>query len=427
MRPLLQLFLFSLLISSPAWAAKKVAVVKLLKGEVDVMTIGKTTKLKVDDWVEDGSVVKTGEKSFVRLIFVDKSQMNIGPSSEMKIEKFSDKDSGVIDLVKGKIRSQVTKDYLQMDKSKSKLFIKTPNAVMGVRGTDFMISTNGRTTSTILFEGAIVFNRLDRRGTLSSSALEDIVDRGVSIRPGEFSVADRIHPLPTVPAVLNVNQFEALEKNANFDSDRTPGNSSGQPVDKSIVPPGLSGESVSNSAGTLKTEVKIAEAREKSPEAAQGYIEGDKIKPTNGAYLHVDSGVIIAPPPGSVYDPNTNTYIPSGTVGTVSGSGEFVPPKNVEITGDGKVLVATTDPVSGKTVVTQAPPPSPVTTTTVVISKTAPTTVFAPVRSPTTTILAPPPVLNPYDPTVVQSQNDTKFQNQTEQKKTSTVTIQTGQ
>ena len=34
-------------------------------------------------------------------------------NSEMKIESFSGKDSGVIDLVKGKIRSQVTKDYLQ--------------------------------------------------------------------------------------------------------------------------------------------------------------------------------------------------------------------------------------------------------------------------------------------------------------------------
>jgi hypothetical protein len=130
------------LMTTSAWASKKVAIVKLLKGEVDVLTLGKTTKLKVEDWVEDGSVVKTGEKSFVKLVFIDKSQMNIGPGSEMKIEKFGEKDSGVIDLVKGKIRSQVTKDYLQMDRNKSKLFIKTPNAVMGVRGTDFLISTN---------------------------------------------------------------------------------------------------------------------------------------------------------------------------------------------------------------------------------------------------------------------------------------------
>src|SRR6476619_7588686 len=123
------LFLILIALTTTAWAQKKVAVVKLLKGDVDILTLGKTSKLKVEDWVEDGSVVKTAEKSFVKLVFIDKSQMNIGPSSEMKIEKFGDKDSGVIDLVKGKIRSQVTKDYLQMDRNKSKLFIKTPNAV----------------------------------------------------------------------------------------------------------------------------------------------------------------------------------------------------------------------------------------------------------------------------------------------------------
>jgi hypothetical protein len=237
-----QLYTFLILIAlmtTSAWAQKKVAIVKLLKGEVDVLTLGKTTKLKVEDWVEDGSVVKTGEKSFVKLIFIDKSQMNIGPGSEMKIEKFDVKDSGVIDLVKGKIRSQVTKDYLQMDRNKSKLFIKTPNAVMGVRGTDFLIATNGQTTSTILFEGAIAFNKLDSRTEINTARLEEIVDRGVSIQPGEFSVADRIHPLPTVPAVLNVNQREALEKNAHFDSNRTPGTSSAKAPERSIVPPGL--------------------------------------------------------------------------------------------------------------------------------------------------------------------------------------------
>lgn len=132
--------LFLFMMSFSAFAQSKVAVVKLLRGDVDVqMKNKKTMKLKVDDWVENGATIKTGDKSFVKLIFIDKSQMNIGPHSEMKIENVTNKESGVIDLVKGKIRSTVTKDYLQIkDKDKSKLFIKTSNAVMGVRGTDFI-------------------------------------------------------------------------------------------------------------------------------------------------------------------------------------------------------------------------------------------------------------------------------------------------
>ena len=218
------------LFTQMAFAGPKVAMVKLVRGDVDVLTLGKTTPLKVDDWVENGSVIKTHEKSFVKLIFVDKSQMNVGPNSEMKIESFSGKDSGVIDLVKGKIRSQVTKDYLQINKDKSKLFIKTQNAVMGVRGTDFMISTNGINTSTVLFEGEIVYNKLEQRGRISSENLERIVDQGIRIYPGEFSVMEVNRPMPTVPALLNVQQREQLEKNQNFDTDRTPSNAQGEPA-----------------------------------------------------------------------------------------------------------------------------------------------------------------------------------------------------
>lgn len=414
------------LMTTSAWAQKKVAVVKLLKGDVDVLTLGKTSKLKTEDWVESGAVVKTAEKSFVKLVFIDKSQMNIGPNSEMKIEKFGEKDSGVIDLVKGKIRSQVTKDYLQMDKNKSKLFIKTPNAVMGVRGTDFLISTNGATTSTVLFEGAISFNRLDNRMETNTNRLEDIVDRGVNIQPGEFSVADKVHPLPTVPSVLNVGQREALEKNKNFDADRSPGNSSAKAPEKSIVPPGLSGEQVSNDSSTLKTEIaNVAPVKEADSANAQGYVSGDTVKPTNGSFLHVESGVIIAPPPGSVFDPNTNSYIASGSAGTVSASGDYVPPKNVEITADGKVLVASVDQKTGQTVVKEVAPPSVVTSTIPVTSTSGTNSFVAPPPATATTVTSANPT-NPVPTNINYNNsqiNDLRTQNQIDAKTTTTTTI----
>lgn len=369
MKHLFLSFLFIVLSTVSAFAQKKVAVVKLLRGDVNVLTLGKTTQLKVEDWVEDGSVVKTAEKSFVKLVFIDKSQMNIGPGSEMKIERFNGKDSGVIDLVKGKIRSQVTKDYLQMDQDKSKLFIKTQNAVMGVRGTDFMIATNGVNTSTVLFEGSIVFNKLDNRAEINSGNLEDIVNRGVSIAPGEFSVIDQRSTQPTVPALLNVNQREKLEKSETFEADRSPGASSTQAeAKKGVVPDGLTGQTVSNDAKVLKTEVaQVISAPATSHDTAkphssnpEGYVAGDKFKPVNGSYLHVDTGIIVAPPANSVYDSNTNTYIPVNS-GTVSASGDYVPPKNMEITPDGQVLVSSTT-ASGQVVVQKVETVTPVIT-----------------------------------------------------------------
>ncbi|HXH74762.1 MAG TPA: FecR family protein [Bacteriovoracaceae bacterium] len=353
MKTFIFLFIIGVLAATPALAQKKVAVVKLLRGDVDVLTLGKTAKLKAEQWVEEGAVVKTSDKSFVKLVFIDKSQMNVGPNSEMKIENFSGKDSGVIELVKGKIRSQVTKDYLQMDdKNKSKLFIKTANAVMGVRGTDFMISSNGKTSAVVLFEGEVVFNQLKNTEITNSANLEQIVDRGVRMFPGEFSVVEPSR-MPTVPSLLNVQQRETLEKNDSFESDRGPSNSVKEEAGKSVVPEGLNGEQVSNDSKVLKTEVAqmannsgnngnngnngAAEASSKNPE---GFVQGDRVKPANGSFLHVESGVIVPPAPDSRLDKLSNTYMSGSGNGTVAKNGDYVPPKNMEITNDGKILVA---------------------------------------------------------------------------------------
>jgi len=356
------LLLFLILFSAGLLAETKVAVVKLIRGEADILTLGKTTKLKVDDWVENGAVVKTAERSFVKLVFIDKSQMNVGPNSEMKIESFSGKDSGVIDLVKGKIRSQVTKDYLQIkDKDKSKLFIKTQNAVMGVRGTDFMISTNGTNTSTILFEGEIVFNKLDHRGSLSSEKLEEIVDKGVRVFPGEFSVMEGNRPIPTVPSLLNIQQKEHLEKNKEFNTDRAPGSAQGtSETAKSIVPEGLNGQIVGNHSDTLKTEVaSLNKPESQTSSDPNGFVKGDQVKPANGSFVHVDSGIIIPPGANAVLDKNTNTYIPGQDTGKVAADGSYIPPKNIEITNDGKIIVTMPDH-TGETVRKEVPPPVPV-------------------------------------------------------------------
>lgn len=361
--------LFTILLAlmvSPLFAQTKVATVKMLRGNVDVLTLGKTAKLKVNDWVEQGAVIKTSDKSFVKLILIDNSQVNVGPNSEMKIETFTGKDTGVIDLVKGKIRSQVTKGSFN---DKSKIIIKTQNAVMGVRGTDFLISYNGVATSTVLFEGEIVFNKLPDIGlSTSTQELEDAVKKGVNIFPGEFSVQESMRIMPTVPALLNTLQREQLEKNSDFETNRNPSNASGNDQVKSIVPEGLSGKVVANESQSLKKEVEtIVKAEDKKASPAsndpQGYVKGDLIKPANGSFIHIDTGVIIPPGPDSVLDANSNTFIPGQSDGKVAVDGTYIPPNNVEITNDGKILVAVTG-ANGDTIIQEVQKPVPVYTET---------------------------------------------------------------
>jgi len=336
MRNMMMIAALTMVVSLPSFAGKA-ALVKLIKGEAKAVVNGKEVILKADDWIDGGAVVKTSEKSFVKLVFIDKSQMNVGPLSEIKIEKFHSKDAGVIDLVKGKIRSQVSKDYLQIQgKDRSKLFIKTKNAVMGIRGTDFMITTNGKNTAAILFEGEVVFNRLSDHKLVDSAKLDQIVDAGVRMFPGEFSAVGEVGA-PTVPALLNVGQREKLEKNVQFEKN----DHAKTAAAKSVVPAGLSGTAVS-SKPNIET-VKTDDGKQRASANADSFVKDGQVKPVNGSFVHLDSASIIAPGKDAVLDENSNTYIASDKAGSLSSDGSYNPPKEMTIAADGTVSVRTDD------------------------------------------------------------------------------------
>lgn len=333
MKNMLLIAMISLLVSLPSFAGKA-ALVKILKGDARAIQNGAEVKLKANDWIDGGATLKTAEKSFVKLVFIDKSQMNVGPGSEIKIERFQNKDAGVIDLVKGKIRSQVTKDYLQINgKDRSKLFIKTANAVMGIRGTDFMITTNGKNTAAILFEGEVVFNHLKDRKITDSAQLDQIVDAGVRMFPGEFSAVGADMSAPTVPALLNVHQREKLEKNANFDK-----NDSVAKASKSIVPAGLSGNVVA-SKPNIEAD-KNDDGKVRASVNPEGFVKEGQVKPVNGSFVHIDSATVIAPGKDARLDSNSNTFIASDKSGTVTADGSYVPPKGIDIKESGQIIVS---------------------------------------------------------------------------------------
>ena len=167
-----------------------VAKVVILKGQVTAkLKDGTDIEVKVDQSFPEGVSLQTAQKSFVKLIFIDKSQMNLGPNSHLVINAFPKAEAGIITLVKGQIRSQVTKDYMDMDdKSKSKLYIKTKTAAMGIRGTDFQVNFNAdnQNTSLITFEGKVAMSHIDkdhREDQLDQGKLEKFVssDKAVMV------------------------------------------------------------------------------------------------------------------------------------------------------------------------------------------------------------------------------------------------------
>ena len=91
------LCLFFSIISTETFANPKAAKVIILRGDVQMTTKdGKTQKLKRGDWLPEGAIVKTAAKSFAKLLFIDKSSLNVAPKSQMTIKKFAKGKAGII-------------------------------------------------------------------------------------------------------------------------------------------------------------------------------------------------------------------------------------------------------------------------------------------------------------------------------------------
>ncbi len=382
--PFFKHLLFSLLlvglIPGITYAAPdKVAKVIIMRGKVEAKTGANDVKeLKKGMWLSEGTVVKTSPKSFVKLLFIDKSQMNLGPESQMKITAFPKKEAGIITLMKGQLRSKVTKDYMGIQgKDKSKLFIKTKTAAMGVRGTDFQVNFNPSNFSTALvtFEGAVAMAQLSdtmKNFRVSQRSLEKIVssDQAVMVKRGQYSGASPKQLRATTPVKINPAQLKVMEKNDGSQAkannkDSGNGKKLGHKKKKfrNVVPPGLDAKMAANTdnnvdqvvAGTVGANVvKAVDAQVKAetggdagappPEGMMNRITGE-MAPAAGGYVDMETALYVPPPPGSAFDPTTETYIPPPEFGGFDvATGEYVEPAGMELTVDG-TFVAVQDPV----------------------------------------------------------------------------------
>ncbi len=337
----------------PVFAREGVAKVIVQRNQAEGSLNGKTFSVKKGDWLKEGTVITTHPKSFVKLLFIDKSSVNIGPKSQMKITAFPKdikKKAGIITLIKGQIRSKVTKNYFKVEgKKKSKLFIKTKTAAMGVRGTDFQVNFNSvnQATSLITFSGAVAMAQINPQIDLpqvDQSQMEKWVSspQAVTVRRGQYSGASPQTTRATTPVKISPVQLEVLQKNdipggANSNQSNQESSQNSRPKKfKSIIPPGADSKAFANqnqeaeaavksAVGTqvmqeVKSEIQKEEAEvagnEPPPEGAVNTATGE-IAPTAGGYIDPATAQYIPPPPGSVFDPNAGVYIPPPEVGYI--------------------------------------------------------------------------------------------------------------
>lgn len=137
--------------TSPSRAAPNIgsatAIEKDVRGESD----GRTAKIGVGDAVYADEVLSTGAESRGRFVFEDRTDLQLAPSSRVKLDKFvySNDKTAVFSATKGALR------FISAPAGHKDYEIRTPNATIGVRGTSFAVRVRLGRTDAVLYDGVI--------------------------------------------------------------------------------------------------------------------------------------------------------------------------------------------------------------------------------------------------------------------------------
>jgi len=114
------------------------------RGEVSALANGDSRELKQGDFVYVNDEILTGDRSFAVLQFTDGAKVTVRPDSKLVIESYlyagNDGDEATLNLVSGGLRV-ITGAMAKTNPENYK--VRTPVALMGVRGTEFSIMLCG--------------------------------------------------------------------------------------------------------------------------------------------------------------------------------------------------------------------------------------------------------------------------------------------
>ena len=139
------IILIAALMSTSAYAAEDSSgMVVASRGEVIALSNGGSRELKQGDFIYKNDEIITSSKSFAVLQFVDGAKVTVRPDSTLIIEQYlyagNENDEATLNLVSGGLRV-ITGAMAKTNPENYK--VRTPVALMGVRGTEFSIMLCG--------------------------------------------------------------------------------------------------------------------------------------------------------------------------------------------------------------------------------------------------------------------------------------------
>lgn len=142
------------------------AALSTLRGTVEVKTAAGWRRLTPDSLLGPGEEIRTGVDGYAEVMFSDGSRVNLDAGSAFKLAGES-KDTSNYELSLGRIKAQIER----LDQRR--YAVRTPTAIVGVRGTEFLLETSpdGGSSLTVL-HGEVAFGAVGGDG-------------GIAVRQGE--------------------------------------------------------------------------------------------------------------------------------------------------------------------------------------------------------------------------------------------------
>lgn len=166
--------------------------------------------LAVNAALQWNDLLQTNAKGRVRAVLTDGSILSLGSNGQLRVVQHdATTQQTAIDLNYGKLRNQVVK----ITQPGGKYEVRTPNAVIGVIGTDFYVAyANGRTTI-ICYEGTL---------TVTPSAGAKVVGSNNSSNDSEQTIqvlAGQVVAIGTKPLSSALQQYSTLRTASLKDTD----------------------------------------------------------------------------------------------------------------------------------------------------------------------------------------------------------------
>ena len=166
-------------------APQNIGATETARNEVSRELSGTPGKLNTGDPVYRDEIVKTGQDSTAKLVFLDSTNLAVGPISRVVLDKFVYEDGGSGQTVAVKLSKGLFR-FTTGALDKNAYSVTTPTAAIGVRGTILDISVVGNKTKVTLREGKAIVCPIERGTAFAQMARDCTHGKGMHCKCTEL-------------------------------------------------------------------------------------------------------------------------------------------------------------------------------------------------------------------------------------------------